>query len=157
MNTLRYLVLLPMIAIALAAPAHAEGKIGYVNLDRILRDAAPAQRAQKKLEAEFSKREQELAKTAESLKKMQDTLEKNAMTMSDSDRRNRERDFNEANRDFQRKQRETREDFNQRRNEELSGSPGASEPRRAADRGSRKVRSGLPGSGLRESPHRYHR
>jgi outer membrane protein len=121
LNTLRYLVLLPMIAIALAAPAHAEGKIGYVNLDRILRDAAPAQRAQKKLEAEFSKREQELAKTADSLKKMQDTLEKNAMTMSDSDRRNRERDFNEANRDFQRKQRETREDFNQRRNEELSG------------------------------------
>jgi outer membrane protein len=43
------------------------------------------------------------------------------MTMSESDRRNREREFGEMNREFQRKQREFREDFNQRRNEELSG------------------------------------
>jgi outer membrane protein len=101
--------------------AQAEGKIGFVNLDRILRDAAPAVRAQKKLEAEFQKREQELARTAESLKRMQETLEKNAVTMSESERVKREREFQETNREFQRKQRELREDFNQRRNEELSG------------------------------------
>ena len=33
-----------------------------MNLERILRDSAPAVRAQKKLEAEFPKREQELAR-----------------------------------------------------------------------------------------------
>jgi outer membrane protein len=121
LKTLRFLALLSILALGFAMPVHAQGKIGYVNLDRILRDAAPAQRAQKKLEAEFSKREQELAKIADGLKRMQDGLEKNAMTMTDSDRRNREREFNEANREFQRKQREIREDFNQRRNEELSG------------------------------------
>jgi outer membrane protein len=104
-----------------ASLAQADGKIGFVNLDRILRDAAPAVRAQKKLEAEFQKREQELARTAESLKRMQEALEKNAMTMSDSDRVKREREFQETSREFQRKQRELREDFNQRRNEELSG------------------------------------
>jgi outer membrane protein len=43
------------------------------------------------------------------------------MTMSESERRTREREFGEMNREFQRKQREFREDFNQRRNEELSG------------------------------------
>lgn len=97
-----------------------EGRIGFVNLDRILRDAAPAQRAQKKIEAEFSKRDQELTKISEQLKRMQDALEKNSMTMSESERSRREREFNELNREFQRKQREFREDLNQRRNEELA-------------------------------------
>jgi outer membrane protein len=77
--------------------------------------------AQKKLEAEFQKREQELGKIADGLKRMQESLEKNTMTLSESERAKREREFQETNREFQRKQRELREDFNQRRNEELSG------------------------------------
>jgi len=111
---------LALLCVAGGTQAQAE-RIGFVNLDRILRDAAPAVRAQKKLEAEFQKREQELARTAESLKRLQETLEKNAVTMSESERVKREREFQETNREFQRKQRELREDFNQRRNEELSG------------------------------------
>lgn len=96
-------------------------KIGFVSLDRILRDAAPAQRAQKKIEAEFAKREQELTKLEQQIKRQQETLEKNAVTMSETERRNREREFNDASREFQRKKREFSEDLNQRRNEELSG------------------------------------
>jgi len=103
---------------ALAQQA-ADGRIGYVNLDRILKEAAPAQRAQKKIEAEFAKRDQELNRMADQLKKMQDTIEKNSVTMPEAERRNRERDFADTNREFQRKQREFREDLNQRRNEEL--------------------------------------
>ena len=113
------LAALPGIAAAQAAPAPGT-KFGFVNTERILRDAVPAQRAQKKIEAEFQKRDQELARLAEQLKRMQDELEKNAVTMSDSQRRAKERDFGELNRDFQRKQREFREDLNQRRNEELA-------------------------------------
>ena len=100
--------------------ASMSGKLGFVNTERILRDAAPAQRAQKKIEAEFQKRDQELARIAGDLKRMQDDLDKNAMTMSESQRRNREREFADLNREFQRKQREFREDLNQRRNEELA-------------------------------------
>jgi outer membrane protein len=112
----------PLVASAQpAAPSPASSmKIGYVNTERILRDAAPAVRAQRKIEAEFQKRDQELAGVAAQLKKMQDEIEKNAVTMSESQRRNREREFGELNRDFQRKQREFREDLNQRRNEELA-------------------------------------
>jgi outer membrane protein len=109
-------------ALCLAVPAGqvlAQGKIGVVQIERIVRDSPPALRAQKKLEAEFTKREAELAKIAEQLKRMQDELEKDAVTMAEAARRNKERDFNELNRDFQRKQREYREDVNQRRNEEL--------------------------------------
>lgn len=100
--------------------AQGSGKLGFVNTERILRDAAPAQRAQKKIEAEFQKRDQELARIADQLKRMQDDLDKNSVTMSDTQRRNREREFGDLNREFQRKQREFREDLNQRRNEELA-------------------------------------
>jgi outer membrane protein len=103
-----------------SAPAATSMKIGYVNTERILREAAPAVRAQRKIEAEFQKRDQELAKVADQLKRMQDDIEKNSVTMSESQRRNREREFGELNREFQRKQREFREDLNQRRNEELA-------------------------------------
>jgi outer membrane protein len=97
-----------------------QGKFGFVNTERILRDASPAVRAQKKIEAEFKKRDEELARIAEQLKRMQEELDKNSVTMSDTQRRTKEREFGDLNRDFQRKQREFREDLNQRRNEELA-------------------------------------
>ena len=114
------LTLTSVILLAVGAPAAAEVKIGFVNSDRLMRDAAPAVRAQKKFEKEFEKREQELQKTAKQLQDMQTSLEKNSVTMADSDRKNKEREFNDLNRDFQRRQREFREDLNQRRNEELA-------------------------------------
>ena len=119
----RKFLLIAASGLCLGAPAgaaHAQAKIGVVQIERIVRDSAPALRAQKKLEAEFAKREAELAKVADQLKRVQDELEKDGVTMSEAQRRNKERDFNDTNREFQRKQREYREDVNQRRNEELS-------------------------------------
>ena len=114
------LAALPAAAQDKANPPAVTGKFGFVNTERILRDAAPAQRAQKKIEAEFQKRDQELARLADQLKRMQEDLEKNSVTMSDTQRRSKEREFGDLNRDFQRRQREFREDLNQRRNEELA-------------------------------------
>lgn len=113
----------PVFAILIGAggPCFAQTKIGFVSLDRILREAPSAQRAQKKIEQEFSKRDKDLAKLAEQLKKMQENLERNAVTMQESERLKREREFGDLNREFQRRQREFREDLNQKRNEELSG------------------------------------
>src|SRR5882672_2619975 len=127
MNLLRFLVLAAALASGAAlaqdkggGAATPTGKFGFVNTERILRDAAPAQRAQKKIEAEFQKRDQELARVADQLKRMQEEMEKNSVTMSETQRRAKEREFGDLNRDFQRKQREFREDLNQRRNEELA-------------------------------------
>ena len=119
----RTLLLAAAAAALCAAPAGAalaQSKIGVVQIERIVRDSAPAVRAQKKLEAEFAKREAELAKQSDALKRTQDELEKDGVTMSEAQRRNKERDFNDQSREFQRKQREYREDVNQRRNEELA-------------------------------------
>ena len=100
--------------------AAADVKIGFVNTERVFREAAPAVRAQKKIEKEFAKRDQDIQKMAAEVRKMQEDLEKNSVTMSESERRNKQRQLGELSLDFQRKQREFREDLNQRRNEELA-------------------------------------
>jgi outer membrane protein len=109
-----------LLAVPAQQAAASDGKIGFVNTERIFRDAAPAVRAQKKIEKEFEKRDQDMQRMAKQLQAMQENLEKNAVTMSESEKRNKEREFNDMNREFQRKQREFREDLNQRRNEELA-------------------------------------
>ena len=107
--------------LGMAAPvAFAESKIGFVNSDRVMREEAPAVRAQQRLEKEFEKRDQELQRLGKELQATQEDLERNGVTMAEADRRTKERTFNDLNRDFQRKQREFREDLNQRRNEELA-------------------------------------
>lgn len=105
--------------VALAAPAQ-ELKIGYVNSDRVLREAAPAKTAQSKLEAEFGKREKELAEMGSRLKASSDKLEKEGPTLSESERTRRQRELVEQDREFQRRRREFQEDLNQRKNEELA-------------------------------------
>lgn len=96
-------------------------KIGYVNLDRVLRDAGPAKAAQSKLESEFSRREKDLTEVAQRLKSTSDRFEKDAPTLSEAERSRRQRDLVEQDREFQRKRREFQEDLNQRKNEELAG------------------------------------
>ena len=114
------LIFVGLLALPTFHAAAADTRIGVVNTERILRDAAPAVRAQKKIEKEFEKRDQEMQRQAKQLQAMQEALEKNAVTMSESEKRNKEREFGEMSRDFQRKQREFREDLNLRRNEELA-------------------------------------
>lgn len=106
------------VSLMASADASAELKVGFVNTQRIFRDAPAAVKAAKKLEAEFSKRDQDLQRIAKQLETLQTKLEKESVTMSESERRNKEREFGELNRDFQRKQREFREDLNLRQNEE---------------------------------------
>jgi outer membrane protein len=97
-----------------------ELRIGYVNSDRVLRDAIPAKAAQAKLEVEFSKREKDLAEFANRLKAAGDKLDKDAPTLSETERSRRQRDLVEQDREFQRKRREFQEDLSQRKNEELA-------------------------------------
>ena len=111
------------LAASLAVPGFAQGadfKIGFVNSERLFREAAPAKRAQQKLEKEFATRDAEIQKVQKQVRDLQAALEKDGTTMSESDRRNKERDLGSLSRDLQRAQREFREDLNLRRNEELA-------------------------------------
>ena len=103
---------------ALAAQAQ-ELRIGFVNTDRIFKEASTAKAAQAKLEQEFSKREKELLEQGSTLKSSADKLEREAPTLSESQRNVRQKQLLELDRDFQRKRREFQEDLNSRKNEEL--------------------------------------
>lgn len=106
--------------LAFALPVQAqEFRLGYVNLDRIIREAAPAKNAQAKLEQEFSRREKELQEQGASIKSAAEKLEREAPTLSETQRASRQKQLVEQDRDFQRKRREFQEDLNARRNEEL--------------------------------------
>ncbi len=110
---------LMLVSMTIAAPAWADTKIGFVNTERLLREAPLSVAAQKKLEREFAARDQELQKLAKQARDLQAQLDKDGVTMSETERRNKERDLGNLNRDLQRQGREFREDLNLRRNEEL--------------------------------------
>ena len=105
---------------ALLAHAQAEEvRIGYVNTDRIFREANTAKAAQTKLEQEFAKREKELVDIGNTLKTSSEKLEREAPTLSEAQRSSRQKQLVDQDRDFQRKRREFQEDLNARKNEEL--------------------------------------
>ena len=95
-----------------------EFKIGFVNTDRIFREANTAKSAQVKLEQEFSKREKELVDLGNTIKTASEKFEREAPTLSESQRSLRQRQLMDQDRDFQRKRREFQEDLNTRKNEE---------------------------------------
>lgn len=108
-----------LLAAAVLPPASAgDLKVGYVNTQRIIREAPAAITAATKLERDFSRREQELRRQASDLQFRQEALDKDVITLSEADRRAKEREIADLARDLQRKQREFREDLNQRQNEE---------------------------------------
>ena len=110
-------------AVLLSLPVGAsaqELKIGYVNSERVLREATPAKAAQSRLEGEFGKREKDLADQGARLKAAAERLEKEAPTLSEAERARRQRELVEQDRDMQRRRREFQEDLTQRKNEELA-------------------------------------
>jgi outer membrane protein len=120
MKTLRQFSQVCLLSLgALGSSAYSqEFKIGFVNTDRIFREASTAKTAQVKLEQEFSKREKELVDFNNTLKTASDKFEREAPTLSESQRAARQKQLMEQDREFQRKRREFQEDLNTRKNEE---------------------------------------
>lgn len=121
MKTLRHfsqVCLLAVGALAANVVSAQEFKIGFVNTDRIFREAATAKSAQAKLEQEFSKREKDLVDLGNTIKTASDKFEREAPTLSESQRNTRQKQLMDQDREFQRKRREFQEDLNTRKNEE---------------------------------------
>jgi outer membrane protein len=107
-------------ALVLAGPALAqEFRVGFVNTDRILREANASKAAQTRLEQEFARREKEVNDMGAALKTASDRFEREAPTLSESQRTQRQKQLVDQDREFQRKRREFQEDLAARRNEEL--------------------------------------
>jgi outer membrane protein len=107
-------------SLAMAMPALAEDfRVGFVNTDRVFREANSAKAAQAKLEQEFSKREKDLNDLGNTLKAASDKFEREAPTLSEGQRQQRQKQLIDQDREFQRKRREFQEDLTARKNEEL--------------------------------------
>jgi outer membrane protein len=96
-----------------------ELKIGFVNTDRVFKEAAPALRSQKKLQEEFAPRDQEINAVNAQATAVKAKLEKDGLTMAESEKRALESELARLSREIQRLQREFREELNLRKQEEL--------------------------------------
>jgi outer membrane protein len=117
------IVTLAFVTLAAAAlplgAAHAQAKIGVVNVQRLLQEAPQAQAASQALENEFAARRRDLENQQRDLKAKEDKLAKDGATMAEAQRRDAERVLRDGQRDLARKQNEFLEDLNVRRNEAL--------------------------------------
>ncbi|MBV8678895.1 MAG: OmpH family outer membrane protein [Aquitalea sp.] len=96
----------------------ADFKLGFVNIERVYREAAPAIAIQKKLDKEFADRRAELRKMEGRAKELEGLMSKSNLSIDD--RKRYEREYAGLDRDYRAKARELSEDFNQRRNEEFA-------------------------------------
>lgn len=119
MKLISALLLATVSSIAVSAQAQ-DLKIGYVNGERVLREAEPAKRAAAKLEAEFGKRQKDLNDQSAAFRAQADKLDKDSPTLSEAEKARRQRELIELDRDLQRKQREYQEDLTTRKNEEVN-------------------------------------
>jgi outer membrane protein len=115
---LRYVVASTLSMASFAVLAE-DFRVGFINTDRIFREANTAKVAQTKLEQEFSKREKELVDMGNTLKTTSEKLERDLPTLSETQRATKQRQLADQDREFQRKRREFQEDLNARKNEEL--------------------------------------
>jgi len=83
-----------------------ELRIGFVDSERVFKEAAPAVKAMKKLEKEFQPRQEEIKQIDEQARALQVQLEREGMTMSATQRRERESELGRLAREKQRLERE---------------------------------------------------
>ena len=109
-----------VLGLAMLAPVGAADlRIGVVNMERILRDSLSAAQAGERLNAEGMRRQEEIDALTKRFKQRLERFEKGASDMSESERVTERRELAEMERDVARRSREARDEFNQRRNEEV--------------------------------------
>ena len=93
---LQSVALAASMVVATSAVQAQELKIGYVNSERVLRDATPAKAALARMEQDFVKRDKDLNDQAVKLKASADKLEKDAPTLAEAEKNRRQRELVEA-------------------------------------------------------------
>jgi outer membrane protein len=98
----------------------AEIKIGFVEIQKILKEAPQTVAANKKLEKEFTKRTASLKKAVKKIQEKENAFRKNSMTMSEAERTKKSKEIQSLKIEAKREEREVREDIDMRRREEIA-------------------------------------
>lgn len=106
------------VATAQAADFSAS-RIGFVNLERVLKESAPAKASQGKLEKEFSTRQKDLVKQESGFKAAVTKFQTDAPVLAEAKRVEQQKKLMEQERDLQRVARTFQEELNKRKNDEL--------------------------------------
>ena len=114
-----YVGILLSIFLLVSLPIYAEVKIGYVVVEKVLKDAPQTASSNKKLEKEFKSRTDDLQKKVKAIQAQEKDFKKNSLTMSDSDKKKAQKKIQNSKIDVQRIERELREDIDIRRREEI--------------------------------------
>jgi len=120
LETLSKVLIWAVLVMGISQAVAGDFRVGYVDIERILRESVSAVKAGQKIEKEFASRDEAIKKLGGQVRDIQDYLEKKGAGLSNIERRNKERELSNLSAELQRSQREFREDLNQRKNEELS-------------------------------------
>ena len=98
----------------------AELKIGVVDYGKLMEESPQAKTVVEAIRTEFTPRQRDLQNQQQALKTKEDKLQKDGATMTEDQRQRTEKELRDSYRDLSRKQQEVQDDFNARRNEEMS-------------------------------------
>ncbi|MGA7827892.1 MAG: OmpH family outer membrane protein [Geobacteraceae bacterium] len=112
-----------VVFLALSLPVGAfaveNGKLGYVDIQKVLNLSNAGKEAKAELTAKVKKHQEEINRKQAELKKLKDVLEKQGSILTESAKSAKERDYQQALKDLQRMQKDAQDDL-QSTDEELT-------------------------------------
>jgi outer membrane protein len=114
-------VLAAFLTISLCGGAFAAdtGKLGYVDIQKVLNLSSAGKDAKEQLTAKVKKYQDEINRKQEEAKKLKDVLEKQGSILAESAKSAKEKDYQQILKDLQRLQKDAQEDL-QAKDEELT-------------------------------------
>jgi outer membrane protein len=92
-------------------------RIGFVDLQKAIRDSQAGKRAREQFRAEIKKIESGLLKEKQDLERLKSDIEKKGLLLKAEERRNMEKEFQKRARDYQRVMKDSREELRQKESE----------------------------------------
>lgn len=111
---MKKIVLILIATLLLAAPAFAEVKVAYVDLQKALNISKAGVAAKNEIAAQVKKYEAEFKTKQEGLQQLKTELEKQAVLLSDSAKAQKERDFQQNVKELQRFQKDIKDELQQK-------------------------------------------
>ncbi len=111
---------LAVMATLVGAPAMAEIKVGVLDFGRLMDESPQGKALIETLRSEAAAKQRELQGQATSLQAKRDKLVKDRATMTPDQISRAEKELRDGERDLGRRQQEINDDFNARRNEEMT-------------------------------------
>ena len=88
-----------------------EYKIGYVDLEKVMRESVAGKKASEKLAQEVKKAESEISRKKEEIEKLGATLEKQSSMLKDDVKAEKEKEFLQMQKDYERKVKDLKDEL----------------------------------------------